>query len=163
MQGHISKSSYTLKQWKEFLRTWATIGRAHVSSSCGPDLLQLLDIASTSLVADHDCDDCGPLCTAHLLPAGSTLCTPNSTAAIPASNPQQLAHLSLAVQTYVGKGRQALVKRVGLGETCLAAFASAAPAPSTGNTLLGSKPALDAAPTHNTSSTSGVRRVSKSP
>ena len=73
MQGHISKSPYTCKQRKEFLRTWTAIGRAHVSASHGPDLFQLLDIASSSLVADHDCDDCGSLCTAHPSPAGSPL------------------------------------------------------------------------------------------
>jgi len=73
MQGHISKSSYTRKQQKEFLRTWTAIGRAYVSASNGLDLFQLLDIASSSLVADHDCDDCGSLCTAHPSPAGSPL------------------------------------------------------------------------------------------
>jgi hypothetical protein len=73
MQGHISKSSYTRKQRKEFLRTWTAIGRAHVSASHGPDLFQLLDIASSSLFADHDCGDCGPLYTAHPSPAGSPL------------------------------------------------------------------------------------------
>ena len=73
MQGYISKSSYTSKQRKEFLRTWTAIGRAHVSASHGLDLFQLLDIASSSLVADHDCDDCGSLCTAHPSPAGSPL------------------------------------------------------------------------------------------
>jgi hypothetical protein len=87
MQGHISKLLYTRKQRKEFLRTWTAIGRAHVSASHGPDLFQLLDIASRSLVADHDCDDCGPLYTAHPSPAGSTLCTPNSTAAISTLKP----------------------------------------------------------------------------
>lgn len=35
--------------------------------------------------------------------------------------PEQ-ARLSLAVQAYMGKSRQALVKRVGLGRTCLAAL-----------------------------------------
>jgi hypothetical protein len=73
MQGHISKSPYTRKQRKEFLRTWTAIGRAHVSASYSPDLFQLLDIASSSLVADHDCDDCGPLCIAHPSSAGSQL------------------------------------------------------------------------------------------
>jgi hypothetical protein len=71
----------------EFLRTWTAIGRAHVSASHGPDLFQLLDIASSNLVADDDRDDCGPLCTAHPSPAGSTSCTPNSIAAISASKP----------------------------------------------------------------------------
>jgi hypothetical protein len=73
MQGHISKPSYTRKQRKEFLRIWTAIGRAHVSASHGPDLFQLLDIASSSLVADHDCDDCKSLYTAHPSPAGSPL------------------------------------------------------------------------------------------
>jgi hypothetical protein len=107
MQGHISKLSYTSKQRKEFLRTWTAIGRAHVSASHGLDLFQLLDIASSSLVGDHVCDDCGALCTAHpslagsrlefgrpptalavpIPAAGSTSCTPSSTAAISTSKP----------------------------------------------------------------------------
>jgi hypothetical protein len=41
-------------------------------------------------------------------------------------------------------------------------FASAAPASPTTNTLFGFKPALDAAPTHSTGSTSGAGRISKS-
>ena len=85
MQGRISKSSYTRKQRKDFLRTWTAIGRAHVSASHGPDLFQLLDIASSSLIAhDDDCDDCG---LAHLSPVGFTLCTSNSTAVISALKP----------------------------------------------------------------------------
>jgi hypothetical protein len=106
MQGHISKSSYTCKQRKEFLRTWTAIGRAHVSASHSPDLFQLLDIASSSLVGDHACEDCDELCTTHPSPAGSQLkfgrptalavpvpaagstsCIPSSIAAISTSKP----------------------------------------------------------------------------
>jgi hypothetical protein len=73
MQGYISKSSYTRKQQKEFLQTWTAIGRAYVSASYGLDLFQLLNIASSSLIADHNCGDCGLLYTAHPSPAGSPL------------------------------------------------------------------------------------------
>jgi hypothetical protein len=106
MQGRISKSSYTSKQQKEFLRTWTAIGRAHVYASHGPDLFQLLDIASSSLAVDNVCDDCGELYTAHPSLAGSqlefgrptalavpvpaaesTLCTPSSTVAMSTPKP----------------------------------------------------------------------------
>jgi hypothetical protein len=131
MQGHISKSSYTRKQRKEFLRTWTAIGRAHVSASHGLDLFQLLDIASSSLAADHDCDDCGSLCTAHPSPAaGSPSCTPNSTAVISTSN-----HSGLRGKRQAGSGQASE-----LGRSLFGGFTSAAPAPPpTGNILFGSK------------------------
>jgi hypothetical protein len=162
MQGHISKSSYTSKQRKEFLRTWTAIGRAHISASHGPDLFQLLDIASSSFVADHDCDDCGPLCTAHPSPAGSTLCTPSSTAAISASKPgatttSLFGSSGLPGKTQVGSGQASV-----FGSNLFGGFSSAAPAPPTGNISFGSKPASDTAPPHNSSSTSGAGHVSKS-
>ena len=162
MQGHVSKLSYTLKQRKEFLRTWTAIGCAHVSSSHGPDLLQLLDIASTSLVADHDCNDYRPLYTAHLLPAGSTLYTPNATDIIPTSKPPVTSTSFFGCSDLRGKRQAGSGQASRLRSNLFSGFASAIPAPLTRNTLLGSKPASNSAPTHNTSSTSSARRVSKS-
>ena len=159
MRGHISKLSYTPKQRKEFLRTWTAIGRAHVSASHGPDLFQLLDIASSGLVADHDCNGCVPLCTAHPSPTGSTLYTPNSTAAISASKP---GATSTSLFASSGLRETSSGQASELRSSLFGGFSSAALAPPNLNTLFGSKPASDAAPTHNTSSTSGAGRVSKS-
>jgi hypothetical protein len=106
IQSHISKSSYTPKQRKEFLRTWTAIGRAYVSASYSPDLLRLLDIASSNLVADHGWDDRRPLYTSHPLPAGSALCIPNSTAIISASIPP-VTSISLVSSSDLCRKRQA--------------------------------------------------------
>jgi hypothetical protein len=162
MQGHISKSSYTRKQRREFLRTWTAIGRAHVSASHGPDLFQLLDIASSNLVTDDDRDDYGPLCTAHPSPTGSTSCTPNSTAAISAAKSGATNTFLFGSSGLLGKGLASSGQVSGLGSTVFGGFSSAAPAPPTGDTLFGSKPASDAAPTHNTGSIFGAGCVSKS-
>jgi hypothetical protein len=162
MPGHISKSSYTRKQRKEFFRTWTAIGRAHVSSSHGPDLFQLLDIASSNLVADDDSDDCGPLCAAHPSPAGSTSCTPNSIAATYASKHRATSTFLFGSSGLLGKGPASSGQVSGLGSTVFGGFPSAAPAPPTGDTLFSSKPTSDAAPTHNTSSIFDASYVSKS-
>lgn len=149
MHGHILKSSYTRRQRKEFLRTWTAIGRAHASASHGPDLFQLLDIASNSLVANHDCDDCGPL--VHPSPAASTLYTPNSTAVISAFSPGATSTSLFGSSGLRGKRQAGSGQASGLGSNLFGGFSSAAPTPPTG-TLFGSKPASDTAPTHNSSS-----------
>jgi hypothetical protein len=163
MQGHISKSPYTRKQRKEFLRTWTAIGRAHVSASHGPDLFQLLDIASSSLVADHDCDDCGSLCTAHPSPAGSPLELSRPPTALAeahlrmaatdqqitdrpvpaAGSPSCTPNLTAAISTskrsgLCGKRQAGSGQASELGRSLFGGFTSAAPAPPlTGSTLFG--------------------------
>jgi hypothetical protein len=158
MQGRISKSLYTRKQRKEFLRTWTAIGRAYVSASHGPDLFQLLDISSSSLIAHNDdCDDCG---LAHLSPVGFTLCTSNLTALISALKPGATS-TSLFSSSGLHKKRQAGSSQgSGLGSNMLDGFSF--PTPPTRNALFGFKPASDDAPTNNTSSASSAGRVSKS-
>jgi hypothetical protein len=174
MQGHISKSPYTRKQRKEFLRTWTAIGRAHVSASHGIDLFQLLDIASSSLVADHDCDDCGSLCTAHPSPAGSPLelsrppttlaathqqitdryisvvgsgqTLPVPAAGSPSCTPNSTAAISTSKRSGLRGKRQAGFGQASeLGQSLFGGFTSAAPAPPVIG-IFGSKPASDAAP-----------------
>lgn len=85
--------------------------------------------------------------------AGLASCMPNSTAAISTSKRSGLR----------GKRQADSGQASELGRFLFGGFTSAAPAPPlTGNTLFGSKPASDAAPTYNASSTSGAGRVSKS-
>jgi len=68
--------------------------------------------------------------------AGSPSCTPNSTAAISSSKRSGLR----------GKRQAGSGQASELGRSLFGGFTSAAPAPLTGNTLFGSKPASDAAP-----------------
>ena len=155
MQDHISKS-YTRKQRNDFLRTWTAIGRAHVSASHGLDLFQLLDIASSSLVAHDDhCENCG---LAHLSPVAFTLCTSNSTAAISTSKPGA-TNTSLFGSSGLPEKMQAdSSQEIRLGSDIFGGFGF--PTPPTRN-ILGLKPASDDTPTENTSSTSSVGHVSK--
>jgi hypothetical protein len=162
MSGHISKSSYTRKQQKEFLRTWTAIGRTHVSSSHGPDLFQLLDIASSNLVADNDSDNCRLLYAAYPLPAGATLYIPNSIAAIYISKLRATSTFLFSSSGLLGKGPASSGQVSRLGSTVFGGFPSAIPAPPTGDTLFSSKPTSDAAPTHNTSSIFDASYISKS-
>lgn len=136
-----------------------------------------MDIASSSLVGDHVCDDHEALCTAHPSPAGSLESGRPPTASE--------AHLRTAATTFDTSGlrgkRQADSGQASgpFGRNPFGGFDSAAPSPSrgfglfggngsaaptpplTGNILSGSKPASDTLSTCNASSTLGAGRVSK--
>jgi hypothetical protein len=90
------------------------------------------------------------------------LCIPNSTAAISASKPRGTSPSFFGSLDLCGKRQACYSQSSGLGSNLFGAFSSAARAPPTGNTLFGSKPASDTAPTHNSSSTSGAGHVNKS-
>ena len=143
-------------------RTWTAIGHAHVSSRHGPDLFQLLDIASSNLVADNDSDDCRPLYAAHPSPARSTSYTPNSIAATYASKQRATSTFLFGSLGLLGKGPASSSQVSRFRSNVFGSFPSTTPAPPTRDTLFSSKPTSDTVPTLNTSSIFDASYVSKS-
>jgi hypothetical protein len=121
-----------------------------------------LDIASSNLVTDNDCNNYRPLYTAYLLPTGSTSCIPNSIAAISVVKPGVTNTFLFGSSGLLGKGPVSSSQVSGLGLTVFGGFSSAIPAPLTGDILFGFKPVSDAVPTHNTGSIFGTGCISKS-
>ena len=148
--GPISKL-YTHKQQKEFLRKWTAIGQAYISINYSQDLFQILDTASSSILAELYCPSAA---------AGtgeeSTSCSLSWTAVISVSKPglaSTFVFSSSGILFDHISGRFDSTTLVLLGYTLLVDFASAISTPSTKNILPYPKADLDTTSSYNTTST----------